>query len=1393
MNKLNNNEALQRTTVIPTMKKSLLALAVAGTMAMSGNAFATAAAGAIATATVIADGATITTTADGKYASMDTADGSENTIAITIDHNTTLYIEDAGANSDNDVLTIGTAATTIAADKTFTIMLGRAADNTTEESSGAGVTFSTAVTGVSGTMAIVGSAGVLVDTTSAIDFAGAITLNEFSITGGAGGAANAGPLSLTDIGAESTITTFTIAGGAGAATADSDGGAVTVAAIASKINGTTLNITGGDGAVSDGTAKGGDGGAVTVTTLAGEIASTTFNITSGTGAAGAVDASGIGGNGGAVSLADMDGAFTGTTLNITSGNGGDGLVNVSAAVGGNGGAMAELDFDGAVTSIVNITSGTGGIGGAGTATAGGNGGNGAAMGGTAVSFAATVTGAVTITSGSGGAAGASTLGQGGVGGAGGAIDNVSFAGLTGALIVNSGIGGAGSSATTTIAGENGGVGGAITIDSIATQIGNVTLTAGDGGASGASGTTGAAGAGAVGGTILVSDFTTSLTGDLSMTAGNGSDSAASGTGVIGVAGANGGDVTVSNIVAYAGSTAAGGDITLLAGNAGNVGASTTGFQAAVAGTGGDAVITDLEGTPDIATLSITAGNGGNGGNGGTTQAGRASAAAGVASLTTTGTAVGATIEVTTLTITAGNAGNGGAGGTTGVGGAGTAGGNATFTNDNTAWTAQAATGATTVTITGGNGGNGGNAGTGVAGVAGVAGGTAQVNFDGTATTIAANVTLDDGTAGTAGTTSGSFAGGAAGGAGQAVLDFNAATSQAFTGNILAAADGEGSITIDGSTLTINGTVGAAGVEVDDLTATTAAVTTNNSLYIEDITLVDGASDLTLNGTTAKVVSGAITGGAGTADIITGASSSWTFEGAVGKNSAGTISAINEVNLVAAGTTATFNSTVNADLITTSATGTVTFNDLVTTAILDVTNASTITLGSGFVAGETVFKTTAGATAFDTAATINMPQTFNTGAITLIDDTGTTAAADALLLDFNTNVLSTYTAAANTDDNTKLDVTAVRKTAALVASELNITTDQANALHHAVTSVGTEDATGLAAMNTILVAGVTSANVEQLQPDVTSANGASLASVNAVNNVIAGRQANTKIAFNTLGNQSGVSTGDAANDLTVWAQIFGSNANQDAVGTMDGYDADSKGLALGWEANKSGDLMGLSVSYSDADVDGKSASVSHTDSTAVQASVYGTYNKSTDWMIGYALANNDTSRTINLGGLSRTASGSYDSGIMSAKIGHTFATSGEFTPKVDASWTRVDNDGYTETGADNLGLIVADSDHDVVTLRAGGEMAHKVSNGTARFSVMGGYDVVNDNVVSTATFIGGGSSFTTTGADADKVSLQLGLGYDSVVSDDSTVSLDLNADLRADYDSMSGSLTYKSKF
>jgi uncharacterized protein with beta-barrel porin domain len=336
------------------------------------------------------------------------------------------------------------------------------------------------------------------------------------------------------------------------------------------------------------------------------------------------------------------------------------------------------------------------------------------------------------------------------------------------------------------------------------------------------------------------------------------------------------------------------------------------------------------------------------------------------------------------------------------------------------------------------------------------------------------------------------------------------------------------------------------------------------------------------------------------------------------------------------------------------------------------------------------------------------------------------------------------------------------------------------------------------MNTVLIAGGVALQdaTEQMQPDAGAANGAALAAVSGVNNVISARNTSTRVAFNVLGNASGVSTGDAANDVAVWAQIFGSKATQEKLGNVDGYAADNKGLVVGWETENSGDLMGFSLSYSDTDVDGKSAAKSHTDTTAVQASVYGTYNQSTDFMFGYASGNNDTARSINFGGLGLTAKANYHSDILMAKVGHSFEALGAFTPKVDLSMTSISNEGYTETGANNLNLTVASSDNNIVTARVGGEFSASSvgSNGSVtvpRASVMFGYDLANDGASTTANYAGG-STFVTSGADPKKVSVEFGAGVD-FISDDTTVSVDFNANVREAYDSMTGSLTFKSKF
>jgi hypothetical protein len=572
-------------------------------------------------------------------------------------------------------------------------------------------------------------------------------------------------------------------------------------------------------------------------------------------------------------------------------------------------------------------------------------------------------------------------------------------------------------------------------------------------------------------------------------------------------------------------------VTVLAGNAGNNGLNTELNNGGLGGAGGNIAGLTLTAT-DIATLSVTAGNGGNGANGVTGNAANTVAAAGTAAVILGANA----IEATTINVTGGTGGDSGNTTLLQVGDAGSTGGAATLSLAHVL-TGQSGIGSTTINITGGNAGTAGTASATTGGTAGAAGGAATVTMTGA--TSSANIALDNGTA------NGASAGGIA------TIAFNAAHT--LTGDITAAADGEGAITVDTGALTIDGSVGTATNEVNTLVASTA-VTTNNNLYIEDIDM-NAAVALTLNGTTAKTVSGALYSTSGNGLITTGANSNWTFNGAVGTTSAGVTQEIDAISLIAASTTAAFNSTVKAATLTTSGTGTVTFNDRVTlTGALTVAQNSTITLGSGIVAGETAITTTAAG--FTTAATVNMPQTFNNGTITLIDtSTAVDAAVDAALLTINNNVLTTYTAGANASDASKLDILAVRKTDALVATELNITTSQASALNNAATALASGDATGLAAMNTILAAGVTQDNVEQLQPDVVSSFGAALSSVNATNKVIAGRQA---IAFNALGGQSGVSTGDAANDLTVWAQIFGSNANQDAVGTMDGYDADSAG-------------------------------------------------------------------------------------------------------------------------------------------------------------------------------------------------------------------------------------------
>jgi len=1508
MNKLNKNEVLQITTVMPTMKKSLLALAVAGTMTMSGLSLAT-----VTEVTGSAADPDTARTTDGFK--NDTAAGAHvlydsNGVAVTVEdgntvaNDTTIFIHDSDTGGDD--LIIGTVD--ITAGETLTVILGQTSSTASVAAADAASVDFGVISG-GGNLAINGgTAGVDLTVTQVVDFSGAanafgdltitnttaaLTLNSaamtitdlsttsmtatnVTITGSSAGTAESGDATgtLTITNATGTVAvsgTYLIQGGTGSVSAANiaeAGGATTLAKHDGAVSGGIYTLRGGIGG-SD-AAVNGKGGLMTITEHDGAISSTTLNILAGSGGTGIASA---GGEGGDIVVTAMAGAITSATTNIRGGAGSAGLANDASGDGGAGGAIttsaisSTIGADGAST-VLNIAGGAGGAGGVGLSVVGGDGGDGGAIEGT-LTLSGAIFSAVTIDGGAAANGAFSTVGKGGVGGAGGLINNAVFSGtVTGNVIMNGGAGGDGSAGSvegSAIAGAAGGIGGAISASDFAAVVGNLTLTGGAGGDGGLAGGVGSAagGAGGAGGLIVVTDMT-SLTGDLTVLGGAGGDGGAGFTGSgLGGAGAVGGAVTVTSIDAFAGTAATGGAISITGGKGGNGGADAT--AAGLVGTAGGLTTVTIHGTSDISTLNVT---GGAGGDGALAVAG--TAVAGGTAGTAAFTATTAAQTITEINVTGGKGGNGGAAGTT-VGGAGIIGAtaNATIGSSGTgSLVGQTATTATVITVTGGAGGNGGAASTSIAGVAGVNGGASTMTLD--TATSKANVTLASGAAGSAGADATGFSGGTAGAGGVATLAL--AGAQTFTGNILTTGNGTGVLTTAGVT-TIDGNVGSStSLDLASLT-TVADLHVNGNLYVAAITLGD---ELTLTGTTDQVVSGTVTavdtsadddliisaearsvtfnGAVSVADITLGAGSTTTFDstadavvvalngtttftgaatftgatsmaagttttfastasfaGVTGTTTAnmtfdGAVTATGDI-ATGVGSTTVFNSTVNA--ATSTLNGSTTFEDAVTlTGVLTTGTDSTITLGSKFKGDSVTAITVANSTAagLNQAAntvTVNLSNQFTAGSFVFLQNGATAMDSDDLAaFKVTDTAIVDYTAALSTSA-TAIEITANKRTTAGIATHLGMSTAQAAALGQ-ITAAVSGDATASTALDTVLLAGGSTAvnAAEQLNSDAGAAMGAAMAVTGGVNNVIAGRQANTKIAFNTLGKQSGVSTGDASNDAVVWAQVFTSDATQDKVNNIDGYDADSQGLVVGWEAEKAGSTFGLSLSFADTDVDGKSAAAAHIDTSSVQGTIYGS-NGSADWMMGYASADNDTTRTINFGGLTtRTATGNYASNILMAKAGYSFDSIemaggvATLTPKADLSWTHINNDGYTETGASNLNLIVDSTSNDVVTARAGMEFAQRIENNGSvtipRVSIMGGYDLNNDRAETTSTFTGGGSSFTTQGIDPSNASLELGVGVDHV-SDDSTVSFNFNTNLKDGYNSDTASLTYKSKF
>lgn len=267
--------------------------------------------------------------------------------------------------------------------------------------------------------------------------------------------------------------------------------------------------------------------------------------------------------------------------------------------------------------------------------------------------------------------------------------------------------------------------------------------------------------------------------------------------------------------------------------------------------------------------------------------------------------------------------------------------------------------------------------------------------------------------------------------------------------------------------------------------------------------------------------------------------------------------------------------------------------------------------------------------------------------------------------------------------------------------------------------------------------------------------ATSANLHGVNHVIQARMEENR----------GLSSGDEfVGNRKAWLKPLGSWANQNDTNGISGYKAQTYGVALGADTELSQiSNIGAAFAMTHSAVNSNSG-VQSSGVNSYQAVLYGsrTLGERTEfnWAADYGYNQNKGNRHIAF--VNRSAAADYTSSSihLGAGIGRAIPMSEKntFTPSFRADYTSIKDNGYTETGAGALNLVVNGKTTDEFILAADGKIAHALSETSSLTANLGvGYDTQAKQSSITAAFQGGGAAFTTTGIKPSATVVRGGLG------------------------------------
>ncbi|HET7832008.1 MAG TPA: autotransporter domain-containing protein [Gallionella sp.] len=246
---------------------------------------------------------------------------------------------------------------------------------------------------------------------------------------------------------------------------------------------------------------------------------------------------------------------------------------------------------------------------------------------------------------------------------------------------------------------------------------------------------------------------------------------------------------------------------------------------------------------------------------------------------------------------------------------------------------------------------------------------------------------------------------------------------------------------------------------------------------------------------------------------------------------------------------------------------------------------------------------------------------------------------------------------------------------------------------------------------------------------------------------------------------GLSSGDGfVSNRHGWVKPIGSSADQKDRNAAFGYRARTYGLVAGADKELSQTArLGAAFAYTRSAVDSNSA-VQAANVDSYLAAVYGSHrlseNTELNWQADYGHNRNRGHRYIALLGRLALVDYTSSSAHFGAGLGRTMAMSPKttFVPSVRADYTSIRDNGYTETGAGALNLVVGSKTTDEFILSVDGKLVHALSDSTRLTANLGvGYDTRAKQASITSSFAGGGAAFTTAGIHPASTLVRGGLG------------------------------------